>query len=136
MWTRTFSQKNGYFSNSFSDPCLHSVEISWFFYHWNQGSRKVAKCPHFVTGNYRILLPWFCCKISVKSTFSLMIYTVNQFDEKILKWGIHNYWNSHTELWREFLVFAHCAHSMWNNKQFTNIIYVKSICSLLITDYY
>ena len=35
----------------------------------------------------KIFPPTIFCKNSVKSTFSLKSYTVNQFDEKILLWG-------------------------------------------------
>ena len=42
---------------------------------------------HSVCGNLQIFPPRFFCKNSVKLTFSLKSYAVNQFDEKFFQWG-------------------------------------------------
>ena len=51
------------------------VDFTYFF-------QEAPQC-----GNLHIFTPTIFCKNSVKSTFTLESYTVNQFDEKILQWG-------------------------------------------------
>ena len=44
-------------------------------------------CFTHIVRKFATFSPAIFCKNSVKSTFSLKSYTVNQFDEKILQWG-------------------------------------------------
>ena len=73
--------------------------IDNYLHHIVKTMISYTQCGIHSVENCKIFSPTIFCKNSVKLTFSLKSYTVNQFDEKNFQWGkvseITTLWNLH-----------------------------------------